>query len=158
VVPMILKRMDYWVNHPLVGHPYFFEHIIDEAAYTLDKKGSCDAADIQRLSNDRIRLKPCPKGSDSKPARVRITQGLLQQQTIFISAQCPRTIEMFENLESEKAKEGEYDELQGFRPKRSIYLHPFDSLSYPIFYYNAGPSKWVARTDTVKPMVYSVGG
>lgn len=158
VVPVILQRMDFWRNHPKCSYDYKFEHIIDEAAYTIDKAGSCDAADIKRLSNDRIHPKPCPKGKDSKPARVRLVMEFLQQGTLFVSARCVKTIEMFEYLESEKAKDGEHDALQGFRPKRSIYLHPFDATSYPMFYYNAGAWRHVARTDAVTPQVYTAGG
>ena len=45
---------------------------------------------------------------------------------------------MFYRLISEQEK-GRYDPNIGFKPKRSIYVHAHDALTYPILSYDAGP-------------------
>jgi hypothetical protein len=43
---------------------------------------------------------------------------------------------MFQNLISEKPGKS-YDPNIAFKPKRSVYVHPFDAMSYVLLYYNA---------------------
>jgi hypothetical protein len=45
---------------------------------------------------------------------------------------------MFFNLVSEQSKKT-YDPNIGFKPRRSIYVHAHDAMTYPIIYYDAGP-------------------
>ena len=38
----------------------------------------------------------------------------------------------------QKPKSGKYDPSLPFKPRRSVYIHGFDALTYPILYYNTG--------------------
>lgn len=169
VVPNIMLRMAYWQKR--MSHNFVFEHISDEAAFThQDKEGSYDAADVERLSREfldkhsfpnlkPIKMKACPKGKDTVPARVRLLMTLLSEECLLVSALCPKTKEMFQHLERENETPGKYDPLAAFRPRRSPHLHPFDSLSYAPFYYSFGTARFFAQTGSVvKPQVYMAGG
>ena len=122
-----------------------FEHISDEAAFNQVKSdGSYEFQEIQSIASARvkaglskfnIRMKPCPKGKESVKARVRMFQDMLGDESIFVSATCRKHIDMFNHLKSKLAKKDEYDPDLAFKPVRSIFLHPFDSASYPPFYY-----------------------
>jgi len=37
-------------------------------------------------------------------------------------------------------KNGKYDPSLELKPKRSVYIHPFDALTYPIMYYDVRKS------------------
>lgn len=166
IVAELINRMWYWLKKMDVS--YTFEHIADDSAFShINTSGSHDAADIERLAREYLkehpeipikpfRLKPCPKGDDSVPARARMLISLLQTEAIRISAMCPKTIEMFNNLECEDEKPGKYDPLTSFRPKRSVHLHPFDSGTYAPFYFKAHNLGSV-RTDKVAPRVFVAG-
>jgi len=162
IVKDIIRRMNYWRQK--CEYNFVYEHIADEAAFNqLRGDGKYDNAEIERLSIDsetgrpRIRLKACPKGADSVPSRVRLVQSMLQEETLFVSALCPKTKDMLEHLISEKVPNGQYDKYAGLRPKRSRYIHPFDSMSYPIFYRTFGGGLQLTRSDIVEPQVYSFG-
>jgi hypothetical protein len=68
-------------------------------------------------------------------------------ETLYISALCPRTIEAIRLLASDKPKEGKYNPNAALTPKRSPYLHPVDSLSYPIYYFTLMPARFSLQTD-----------
>jgi hypothetical protein len=166
VVAELINRMWYWVKKSETT--FQFEHIADEAAFNhANPSGSFDAADIEKLAREYLqehpeikikpfRLKPCPKGDDSVPARSRMLISMLQSESIRISALCLKTIDMFNSLECEDEKPGKYDPLVSFRPKRSVHLHPFDSGTYPPFYFKAHNLGSV-RTDKVAPRVFVAG-
>ena len=171
VVPVIMRRMVYWCENPKEGGTYNFnfEHIGDEAAFNQAREdGSFDNKRIEELSIKwiqehpkealkyglkPIRMKPCPKGNDSVPARTRCMIELLDQESLLVSATCPKTIEMFNLLEMEPVKEGKWDPQAHLRPKRSIYVHPHDSVSYPIFFHTAAGYRTVT-TAKLPPKVY----
>lgn len=150
IIPKLCRRMDFWGD--FVGFPFEFVHICDEAAWSQrDREQSFDAFEIERLSRqvpvelalqgagagtERIRLQSAPKGADSVPARVNLMIQLLQAKCIVVSGRCTKTIAMFEHLLSQKETEKKaekYDPLASLRPRRSVHIHPFDSLSYPIW-------------------------
>lgn len=157
VVPRILRRMAYWSNF-LGGNPSFV-HIGDESAFThLRHDGSYDATRLLQLSNGKIRMRPCPKGKESVPQRAQMIITMLLTETLFVSNNCPRTIEMFRLLASEKPKNDKYDPNAGLTPKRSVYLHPFDSLSYPPYYFTLHPAAFALQTQGAPPTgVYGLG-
>lgn len=156
VVPQVLRKMDFWNSR--VGTQFAFEHISDEAAFTHKRtNGSYDATEIKNLSRGRIRLKSCPKGKESVPARVKCLMDLLTTESIFISALCTKTIDMFNNLTSQKTKDGEYDEFSGFRPQRSAYLHPFDSITYPLFYKQMHGALSIPVVNKIETRCYQAG-
>lgn len=145
VVPVIIERMEFWKD--MMQTEFMFDHISSDESFTnIRSDGSFDAAEFEKLSDGEIRFRGCPRPSQSVPARVRMIESLLQQEAIYISALCPKTCEMFRLLESESVPAGEYDPHAGYRPKRSPYIHPFDSLSYPIFYYTAAYRRYRPRT------------
>lgn len=172
VVPMIMRRRLYWQE--LLQQRLAFEDVSDAAAFsTLRPDGTFDNREIERLSEQwckehpgepdkphtvvqPIKLRPCPKGNDSVPARTRTVKALLKQERILVSALCNKTIAMFNGLESESVREGKYDDLAAFRPKRSAHLHPFDSLSYGIFFYESAGGTFRRPSDS-QHRVYECG-
>jgi hypothetical protein len=157
VVRAIMLRMRYWNDG---FGPFHFEHIADEASFNqVRSDGKFDYQEIERLSAkwcaehpesklSPIKLKPCPKGNDSVPARTRMLIGMMQQETLLVSAICLKTIEAFTMLECEDEKfdkngaPKKYDPLVAFRPKRSIYVHPNDSATYAPFYFTSTNAKY----------------
>lgn len=148
LVPKILDRLEFWKH--LAKHDFQIEHVSDNSAFNQFRSttGSFDVQDIEKLSGGKIRLKECPKGPHSVEARVRITKEKLQSVDVLISGSCPKTREMFMHLEMDKDN--------AMKPKRSRFLHPFDSLTYPHLYYNV---RKVVPADQKKmePQYYSVG-
>lgn len=155
VVPAVLEKMDFWSDY-LKFKPRFV-HIADEAAFSHARQdGSYDSMTIQRLSENRIRLRACPKGKESVPQRTSMLVNMLLDDSLHVSATCTKTIQMFEMLASEKEKDGKYDASAGLRPRRSIYLHSFDSLTYPIFYFQLMPGMFTSNTQQTGT-VYTAG-
>lgn len=155
VVEDTCKTMDDWRTQ--MNHEFGFEHISDEAAFNqLRSDGSYDNREIERLAavyrlkhpGPTIKLRACPKGKDSVPARVRMTMSMLQQEQLFVSALCPKTDEMLTHLSVGKPDPDKYDPLSGFRPTRSPYIHPFDSMTYPIFYHSTRGGLLVGQRDS----------
>lgn len=147
VVREVCERIDFWED--FMGEQIRWEEISDESAFSqLRSNGSFDNFEIEKECRDyrlahpghQIKLKPAPKGKESVATRVKMLMGLFEEEAIHISALCPKTTEMLERLTSKKAKRGEYDPSVGFMPVRSVHLHPFDSLTYPIFKYWTKPS------------------
>lgn len=149
LVPHVLRRMEYWKT--MVGSDLPFVHVSDNSAFNQfrARDGSFDAKDIEDLSGGKIKLIECPKGNGSVEARVRITKEQLGKEALLLSAAtCPRTKEMFLNLEE--------DPKARMKPKRSRFLHSFDSLTYPQLYYHSGGVFLRPRIGAVHPMCYSV--
>jgi hypothetical protein len=130
----VIQRMRHWQK--LVDYDFQYMHVTDETAINMWRpggEGSYDAWEFEReynkvakeLKNRKMKLLGCPKGAGSVPARVRLLQSKLYQEEIFVSAMCKNAREMLINLEADN------DDPE--KPKRSRYLHKFDSLTYPIF-------------------------
>lgn len=146
LIPLVMRKMAYW--NKKMEHKFRFIHISDNSAFNQfrAKTGSYDVRDIEEISRDKadtfklepIRMKAAPKFSGSVESRVRLTIANLQSDQIMVSAQCTKIIKMFQNLISEKPGK-HYDPNIAFKPKRSVYIHPFDAMSYPIIHYNSMP-------------------
>ena len=146
LIPLVMRKMAYWNRK--MDHKFRFIHISDNSAFNQfrAKTGSYDVRDIEEISRDKadtfnlepIRMKAAPKFSGSVESRVRLTIANLQSDQIMVSAQCTKIIKMFQNLISEKPGK-HYDPNIAFKPKRSVYVHPFDAMSYPIIHYNSTP-------------------
>lgn len=131
----IIQRMRYW--RELMEYRFNYMHITDESAINQWRPGgdgSYDAWEFEKAFNalagefgdkERCKMMGCPKGSGSVPARVRLVQGKLYQDELFVSATCVNTRETMLYLEADK------DDPE--KPKRSKFLHKFDSFSYPMF-------------------------
>lgn len=160
VLPMILRMMDYWQTK--LGSQAKFIHLAETAAFTIMRPdGSYDARRIQELSKNRIRFRraiPEGMGKHSVPGRVTLIRSLFLDETLFISAACPKTIESCRLLESEKVAEGKYDPNKGLMPQRSIYIHPFDAMSYPPFAFSVNPTMFTLQTAKVESGVFRAGG
>lgn len=156
VIPLLLKRMDYW--NSTVKNPFSYMHIADEAAFNQVKSdGSFDATDIEKHGKGRISLRPCPKGKESVIQRVQMTVNMLVDVSLFISATCTKTLDMMGSLSSKKAKPGEYIPNAALTPVRSAHIHPFDSMTYPIFYFTLMPGRFYLPSTGIKPQVYQCG-
>lgn len=157
IVPEVLKRMDFWQTK--LGSQTRFIHISDEAAFShLRPDGSYDALRMKQLSKGRINMRACPKAKDSVAARVRMLMNLMLTDSWFVSATCPKSIDVFNLLVSEKGKDDKYDPEVGLRPKRSPYIHPFDSMTYGPYYFQLSPPSSVGQTEELPPAVYRAGG
>jgi len=130
----VMARMRFW--RELMDYDFAFEHIADESAVNQWRpggEGSYDAWEFEKEYNKcaaefgtrNIKIKGCPKGAGSVPARVRMVQSKLHQEELFISATCLNAKDTMMYLEADK------DDPE--KPKRSKFLHKFDSLSYPMF-------------------------
>lgn len=167
LVPKLIQRMKYWEDR--MNCKFYFVHVSDDSAFNQyrAKEGSFDCWDIEQLSKDyvnktfpgdenkelreryTIRMVAAPKGPHSVEARVRMTRDSLQQDEILISATCPKTREMFMKLEE--------DPDNRLKPKKSPFLHKFDSFSYGDFYFLVGRGRFHPTTAAVKPQVYAMG-
>ena len=158
VVPRILERMDYWQK--VCGWKMDWVHVADESAFSHRRHdGSYDATRLVQLSNNRIRPRACPKAKEQNSVvqRVNMIITMLLGDNLKVSATCPKTVEMFRMLSSEKPKDGKHNPNLALTPKRSVYLHPFDSLSYPPYYFTLNPSAVMFRTSEIEPQMYSLG-
>ena len=146
MIPLVMRQMRYWNNK--MDTKFTYEHISDNSAFNQfrAKTGSYDVRDIQQISAEKadsfdmepIRMKAAPKFSGSVEARVRLMISKLQQEEFVMSYRCSNLKKMFYNLVAEKPKSGKYDPSLPFKPRRSVYIHGFDALTYPILYYNTG--------------------
>lgn len=158
VIPQLLRRMDYW--NEIVDTEFKYVHIADQAAFNQTRTdGSYDAHEIERLGAGRIKLRACPKGAESVPQRMQMMISMLLAEELFISARCQKTIEAIRMLSSKKSEPGKYDPHAGLRPLRSIYLHPIDALSYPLFYFDLQPGKFttVHNYEPIETLAYAAG-
>lgn len=165
IAPMILRKMNFWCRH--MSYSFMFEHISDASAFDRYRSaaGSYDhmiieAATRTLLAEDvdgrrfpwlkaPVRMVPCPKPPNSVRGRVRLLRGLLNEERIIISANCPRHIEMLEEIEHLKDKPLEPSRVGG-------HIHIFDSVTYPVFDAVADESMDYG-TNTVKAQLTRVG-
>jgi len=137
----VIERMRYWRRR--VGYQFQYCHITDESALDTWRpggEGGYDAWEFEKEFNkvltefgkigsdgtmEPIKMLGCPKGPGSVAARVRLIQSKLFQQEFVVSAQCENTTDCLVNLES--------DDTDPSKPKRSKWVHKFDSFSYVIF-------------------------
>ena len=156
LIPLIYRKMKYWNDH--VGQKLNFVHISDNSAFNQyrAKTGSYDVRDFEEISKQKcdhfdlepIRMKAAPKFQGSVEGRVRLMIAKLVQEEIIISAQCTDVLKSIRHLSSEKGKDGKYDPNIGLKPKRSIYIHAFDALTYPIMYYDVKSGTPYANVKT----------
>ena len=155
VVSDVLKTIDHW--NEVCDTRFLVNHICDSSAFTNRRSdGSFEVMDIEREGKGRIKMKACPKGQGSIVDRVRMVQSLLDDESIYISAKCSKIIDMLNLLSSKNLKPGEYLPENDFTPVRGCHIHPFDSTTYPIFFYHVRNRRHT-RSDVIKPMVYSAG-
>jgi hypothetical protein len=161
MIPLVMRKMAYW--NRICSHDFTFIHISDNSAFNQfrAKTGSYDVRDIEEISKSKadtfklspIRMRAAPKFSGSVEARVRLMIACLQGEEILISSQCTNILKMFRNLVSEKPGK-HYDPNIAFKPKRSVYIHGFDALTYPIIFYH---SKHVITTDSTSSQIVEIG-
>lgn len=163
LVPEIMRRMNYWCE--VEDHPFHFIHISDRSAFDRFRAatGSYDHRQVQQLSQHEltkrketypylsraIRMIECPKPPGSVAARVKLLIGHLARGDIFFSARCVDLIEAVKKLESEEGKP--------FEPKRSRHLHPYDALTYPLYYSSLGGQVVARNPDAPAPQFMQVG-
>lgn len=161
IIPLLYRKMKSWERK--VGRSLRWIHVSDNSAFNQyrAKTGSYDVKDIEEISREKcqhfdlppIRMKAAPKFSGSVEGRVRLMIARLMNEEIIVSAQCTDIVKMFTNLISEKQREGKYDPNLALKPKRSIYVHSFDALSYPLMYFDVGsgaPSPNVETSEIVE--------
>ena len=168
LVLSLMRRLKWWQKR--VDAKFTFNHISDNSAFNQFRAGgvnggSYDVMDVERESRKHaerlgipaIRMKPAPKFPGSVEARVRLLMNLLQREEIVFSCGCVKTLEMLQHLESEAQEEGKkYDPGLAFTPKRSKYLHPFDSLTYPIITFDVKRSR-IVTGDTGVQQITRIG-
>lgn len=84
---------------------------------------------------------------------MRLTIAKLQSEQFLVSAQCTAICKMFQNLISEKQGKT-YDPNISYKPKRSVYVHPFDAMSYVFLHYD---SMSLGPTPVVKTEIMDIG-
>lgn len=140
-VPALLRRMDYFNDFCGTKFRYFFV-APDDAFNQMNTTGTYDAKVIQDLGLKRIMLNECPGGKGSVVNRVQLLTDLFIDDGIRISATCGKTLQMLRSMVSKKAKPGEVDLNIGMQPVKSVHLHSFDSLSYPLYYALMRPQRF----------------
>lgn len=146
----IMNRMEFWDKK--VGEEFKYYHISDASAINQwhpGGEGSYDAWDIERYSDGKIKLIGCPKGPGSIEARVRVLSDKLFQDQFYVSAVCSNTVEMLMNLESDKK--------DPTKPKRSKYIHKFDSITYPMFKMELSGKRKLPSVQDVQPHLIRCG-
>jgi hypothetical protein len=162
----IIRRMKHWRKVPLPtnngnAYPFQFINITDESAINQWRpggEGSFDAWEFEREFNKyaeqdglkKMKLIGCPKPSGSVAMRVMMLQSKLQQDEFFVSARCVNTKNMLLNLEAEKE--------DADKPRRTKWLHKFDSLTYPMLKLEmTGGRLLVGTGDGVAPGIIRCG-
>ena len=142
-----MRKMKYW--NRMLDFNFKYIHVSDNSAFNQyrAKTGSYDVRDIEQISRDKaehfelepIKMRAAPKFNGSVESRVRITIAKLQTESLLLSAQCTSVKKMFRNLISEKQGRT-YDPNLAYKPKRSVYVHAFDAMSYVLLYYDVTPT------------------
>lgn len=164
LVPEIMDHQQFWCEQQ--DYSFSFQHISDKAAFDRYRaaSGSFDHKQVQDVSKKLLEtqkekykhltkpiiMKPCPKPQGSVAARIRQLRAMLDNEEIFFSVWCERTIKAMKLLEGEKT--------DAFKPRRSPHLHIYDALSYALFF-NACGGSIVAPSPTGNeaPQVFQVG-
>ena len=153
IMPEVIDKLDFWCRW--VKHPFYVDNISDRAAFDIQNTdGTYDSLEIERLSQELLEsekypalnhlssfiVEPAPKGNGSVEARVRMIIQMLVGNHIACSATCPAHTNMFRLLRSKKEGHGEYKANLPFQPEKteSGEIHIFDSMSYPLYYYQMG--------------------
>lgn len=155
LVPAFLRRLQWW-NKFTFGESsarrFKIVYSADNSAFNQFRPGgsggSYDVMDIEKIANlprdgqeplhkqlglPRMKITPAPKFSGSVITRTRLVMDLLGGGCLLVSAGCPRTIDMFNKLESEPQKPNSpFDPDLAMTPKRSPHLHPYDAMCNPI--------------------------
>jgi hypothetical protein len=134
--------------------------------------GSYDVLDFEKIANvgqgsapplhkqlglARMKVVAAPKFSGSVRQRTRLVMDLLGADQLLISAGCPKTIEMFNKLESESQKPNQlFDPDLAMTPKRSVHLHPYDAMCNPILTASISPQLLVPAPEGTQEMM-SIG-
>ena len=159
LVPLLMRKMAYWNRR--MEHKFKYIHISDNSAFNQfrAKTGSYDVKDIEDISRQKaetfnlepIRMRAAPKFSGSVESRVRITIAKLQSEEFLVSSQCTAICKMFQNLICERQGKT-YDPNIAFKPRRSIYVHPFDAMSYVLLQYNSSnaESLQVSKSEIIE--------
>lgn len=133
IVPKLIERMKYWET--IVGEVLQWDHISDSSAFNqVRSDGNFDVLTVREKSIEigrEILMRPAPKGPNSIAERSRLLTEMLKNEEIYISAICPKTIEMLNMIESKKPGR-EYEADIGLKPAKSPFVHVFDSLTYGI--------------------------
>ena len=147
LIPLVMRKMKYW--NRMLDFNFKYIHVSDNSAFNQyrAKTGSYDVRDIEQISRDKaehfelepIKMRAAPKFNGSVESRVRITIAKLQTESLLLSAQCTSVKKMFRNLISEKQGKT-YDPNLAYKPKRSVYVHAFDAMSYVLLYYDVTPT------------------
>ena len=147
LIPLVMRKMKYW--NRMLDFNFKYIHVSDNSAFNQyrAKTGSYDVRDIEQISRDKaehfelepIKMRAAPKFNGSVESRVRITIAKLQTESLLLSAQCTSVKKMFRNLISEKQGRT-YDPNLAYKPKRSVYVHAFDAMSYVLLYYDVTPT------------------
>lgn len=149
IAQRLVEKMDFWEKQ--TAGSCLFTHIADQSALTHKRNdGSYDATRMKTLTGGRVVMRSFAENVDKRgsvPARIGMVRSLLANNSLFVSARCPKHIEALRLLSSKKQKAGEYDDMAGLIPKRSPYLHPFDSMSYPMYHSQLFPSSFVLQVE-----------
>lgn len=164
---MVQRRIRFWRN--VVGAEMPLVFISDESAHNVFRaaQGGYDALDFERAWDDTrklhglepIKIRAAPKESGSVRARIEAVQKIIVNEDLIISSLCMGIHRMFLGLESEKQKPGvPFDPDLSFKPRRSVHLHIWDALSYPIFAASVRPALIVPSRQGGGSSLISVNG
>lgn len=150
----VVDKLAWWSKK--IGYQFPAIHVTDDSAINQWRpggEGSYDAWEFEReyskVTGRPIRMKGCPKGAGSVPARVRMMQAKLAGHEFFVSAMCKNTENMLLQLEA--------DPNDPERPKRGKWIHPFDSTTYPIFFMEMRYTKNSLQTGQAAPSIIRCG-
>lgn len=150
----VIDKIRYW--NKAMEYTFRAMHIADDSAvnqWRPQGEGSYDAWEFEKefnkVSDRPVKMIGCPKGSGSKPARVRLLQGKLYGDEFFCSALCKNTNEMLMQLES--------DPQDQEVPKRGKWIHKFDSVTYPMFRMELGHVKNSLHMAAKAPSIIRCG-
>jgi hypothetical protein len=167
LVKELMRRLDFWNKQ--TGHKFTHIHVSDNSAFNQYRNttGSYDHLDVERISRHYcekypdlkpVIMRPAPKFPGSREARVRLLISLLQEERFLVSYACTHHRDMLMNLRSEGSPKGVYDPGAGFRPKRSVYVHCFDSCTYPMLEADVGVLQVAPMSHQKKTEFIDIGG
>ena len=152
LVRALLKKMQGWER--ICNQHLKWYHVSDDSAFNQFRpgEGSYDHLQVTKESEKYyqefelegpIHMVPAPKFNGSREARVRITMQAMREGRFRISQKCDTHINMLMSLKSEKSARDKYDPAAAMKPKRSVHLHPFDSMSYIFLEAELGRGKFM---------------
>lgn len=152
VAKKLMEKLEFWEK--FTANTCTFVHIADQSAFTHQRSdGNYDATRMRTLTNSKVVMRPFSSTHNTKgsvASRIGMVRALFANNSLFISATCTKMHDAMRLIASKKPRPGEYDDMAGLTPKRSPYLHPFDSMSYPIFYSQLYPQAFIVQTDSVE--------